>query len=275
MEKILVKYRTWYQGEAPRPIKLQIPGWAGVANNHTDGDVPQPWHCTPFIEGATYGLELVYNFDNECHVKIIDGKIQFIGDFSSEKNKIIPPIDLPPFSTFAPGHFGMTSCVDIMVPEGYILRLEPHPRYYTDETYTTPLCIPGHLQTTWWPKIFFVVFKNPMPGQTYIFRKGEPFAQIMVLPRKTNYDVQPMSPSEAAARNNFDDTVVKYCKHFVENDWHDHLGHNFDDKYKILNNIFIKSGKEGVMKFLQDVVDKVEKKRKTPFKGKLLFRKKK
>lgn len=274
MEKIPIKYRTWYQGEPPRPIRLQIPGWAGEQNKHTDGDVPQAWHCTPFVEASTYGLELVYNFDTECHVKYVDGELKFIGDFSQEKHKIVPQISLPPFSTFAPGHFGMSSCADIMVPEGHILRLEPHPRYYTDETHTTPLCIPGHLATAWWPKIFFVVFKNPMPGQTYIFRKGEPYAQILVLPRKVQYDIEPMTATEANRRNNIDDIIVKYGKIFSTNDWHDNLGHNFNDKYKVLNNVFTKSGKDGVIKFLDQVSKNLHSKVQRKFKGRLFMRKK-
>ena len=84
MEKLLLKYRTWYQGEAPRPIKLEIPGWAGEFNSHKDGDKPQPWHCIPFVEGSTYGLELCYPFDTECCVEMRNGEIYFDGDFTQE-----------------------------------------------------------------------------------------------------------------------------------------------------------------------------------------------
>ncbi len=254
MEKITLKYRTWHQGEPPRPIRLQIPGWAGQHNEHKNGDIPQPWHCVPFVEGSTYGLELLYTFDTECHVQNINGEIKFIGDFTKENNSL-PSVILPPFSTFAPGHFGMTSCLDILVPDGYVLRLEPHPRYYTDETYTVPLAIPGHLNTNMWPKIFFVVFKNPMPGQTYVFRKGEPYAQILVVPRKVNYEITEMTSTEQSARGLLDDAIQTYCKKFVENDWHDHKGNNFDDKYKILNQIYVRKGTDGVKEFMRKIAD--------------------
>jgi hypothetical protein len=271
MDKLEIKYRTWYKGIPPRPIKLQIPGWAGEPNKHTDGDKPQPWHCPPFVDGSTYGLELLYPFDTECHVRIEDGKVKFIGDFSEEQ-KGCPETPLPPFMSFAPGHFGMTSSLDIKVPSGYVLRLEPHPRYYTDTAYTAPCCVPGHIQTEWWSKIFFVVFKNPIPGQTIVFRKGEPYGQALVVPKKINYDLKPMTIAEAEDRNAQDHKVSKYCKNFVNNDWHDHLGHNFDDKYKVMSAVFAKGGIEELRKFIDLEGKKAEEKKK--FRGKLVMRKK-
>ena len=207
MEKIPLRYRTYYQVKVPTHIKLQIPGWSGEPNDHKDGDVPQPWHCVPFVEGSTYGLELYWAFDTEFHVVNENGNIKFIGDGAEEAKKC-PEIEFPPFSQFAPGHFGISSCLDLQVPDGYVLRIEPHPRYYTDETWTTPLAIPGHLNTAMWPKIFFVVFKNPAPGQKYIFRKDEPYAQALVLPRKVIYDLQEMDEVEKNKRNTHDNMII-------------------------------------------------------------------
>jgi len=271
MDKLEIKYRTWYKGVPPRPIKLQIPGWAGDPNDHSNGDKPQPWHCPPFVDGATYGLELCYPFETECRVNMVDGQVVFNGDFSEEQ-KECPDVSLPPFMCFAPGHFGMTSALDIKVPSGYVLRTECHPRYYTDTTYTVPCCLPGHLQTEWWPKIFFVVFKNPMPGQTLIFRKGEPYGQALVIPKKVSYDIKEMTVAEMSQRVSTDDKLSKYCKRFVNNDWHDHLGHNFDDKYKVLSAVFTKKGSKGVQEFIEAVALKIENKKK--FRGKLVMKRK-
>lgn len=274
MEKILLKYRTYYQAKPPEQIKLQMPGWSGEINEHKTGDIPQPWHCVPFVEGSTYGLELSWSFDTEYHVVNEDGDIKFIGDGTLESQRC-PEIEFPPFARFAPGHFGISSCLDIKVPEGFVLRIEPHPRYYTDETWTTPLAIPGHLNTAMWPKIFFVVFKNPAPGQRYIFKKYEPFAQVLVLPRKVIYEIEEMDELEKNHRNTLDNTITKYCKHFVTNDWIDHRGNNFDDKYKILNNLFLRRGKDGMMKALDEIVQKHETTKVKSIKSKLIIRKKK
>ena len=62
--------------------------------------------------------------------------------------------------------------------EGWAIRTEPHPRFYTDPTDTTPIAVPALIRR-WWPMIFFLVFKSPPEGKTHIFRPGEPFAQIL------------------------------------------------------------------------------------------------
>jgi len=265
MDKLEIKYRLWHKGVPPRQIKLQIPGWSGEQNSHTDGDKPQPWHCPPFVDGATYGLELYYPFETECHVRLVDGKVVFEGDFDKDQIQC-PDVKLPPFMSFAPGHFGMTSALDIQVPTGYVLRTEPHPRYYTSECNTVPCCIPGHIQTEWWPKFFFVVFKNPLPGQTIIFRQGEPYGQILIISKKISYDIKEMTLGESLERADCDNKINKYCKRFVKNDWHDHLGHNFDDKYKVLSSICSKHGADSVKDFIKSVAKKIEEKKKIPFK---------
>ena len=260
MEKIIVKYRSWYKGVPPKPIKLTIPGWAGDSHDHTDGARPQPWHCPPFVEGSTYGLELLYPFDTECEVSIKEGKLVFAGDWEQESKEA--GIKLPPFMSFAPGHFGFTSSLDIQAPSDYVIRLEPHPPYYTDETYTCPLAIAGNIQTEWWSRIFFVVFKSPAPGQRYIFRKNEPYAQILVVPKKISYEIKEMTPAEKEFRGKLEQKISKYGQYFVKNKWVDHIGHTFDDKYKILRSIYDKDGLAGVTNFLNNIIEKTNEDRR-------------
>src|SRR6516162_8331561 len=59
--------------------------------------------------------------------------------------------------------------------EGFAIRVEPHPRFYTDPTNTTPIAVPALIRR-WCPMIFFLVFKSPPEGGAHIFRPGEPFA---------------------------------------------------------------------------------------------------
>jgi len=272
MQELSIKYRIWYNGVPPKPIKLQIPGWSGELNEHKSGDKPMPWHCIPFVEGATYGLEIYYCFDSECHVKNINGNIVFEGDFSEEQKKI-PDIPMPPFTTFAPGHFGMSSCLDISVPENYILRTEPHPNFYTDETNTVPCCIPGHLQSEWWSKIFFLVFKNPQPNQTLIFKKNQPIAQLLILPRKTKYKIEKMTAEEIKERNFIDNSIEMHGKKISQNNWYDYKGNNFNDKYKVLSTVYSKKGLNGVVETLKSLEDKTNSIPRKKYKGKLFFKK--
>lgn len=273
MQEILLKYRTWYNGTAPKPIKLQIPGWSGESNAHANGDKPMPWHCIPFVEASTYGLELLYFFDTECHVKNIDGSIIFEGNFAEEQQKI-KDVALPPFMTFAPGHFGMTSCLDIQTPEGFVLRTEPHPSFFTDETNTVPCCIPGHLQTEWWSKIFFLVFKNPYPGQTLVFKKNQPIAKILIVPKKIQYKIEKMTSEEEKNRMSMDYSIDFCTKKLAKNQWTDYLGNKFNDKYKVLSKIYAKKGLLGIENEIISIKDEINTIPGKKYKAKLFIRKK-
>lgn len=255
MAKIDVQWRGWYKGLPPRPIKLQIPGWAGQDHNHDDGATPQPWHCPPFVEGSTYGLELLYPFDSDCYVCLRNGKLHFDGDFSEETHAFLGG---PPFKEFAPGHYGFTSSLDLLVPDDMVVRVEPHPRFFTDVSGTVPCAVPGHIHTAFWPKIFFVVFKAPWPGQTTVFRKGEPYAQVLVLPKKVGYDIRPMPEDTAKARQKLDDKLTRHAGLIAKHKWRDVKGQPFDDKYKVLHSAFAKGGLDAVTQ----VVDEAEAKQK-------------
>jgi hypothetical protein len=45
----------------------------------------------------------------------------------------------------------------------------------------------------WWPMVFFCLFKAPAEGRTHIFRANEPFAQIIVIPEESSFELEPMS----------------------------------------------------------------------------------
>jgi len=260
-QDIEVQWRSWYKGEPPRPIRLQIPGWAGNSHDHKEGCPPQPWHCPPFVAGSTYGLELIYPFENECHVVRENGKIIFKGNFLDESPWADNNAE-PPFSAFAPDHYGFTSSIDIKPPPGYAIRLEPHPRFFTDQTGTVPIGVPGHLQE-WWGRIFFVAFKAPYEGQTHIFRKGEPYAQILIVPQKINYNITKMSDEEAHKRADQEISISRLGSDFIANHcWKDHLGHKFDDKYKVLSAAFAKDGQAGIDKTIQEAKEKSNQNKK-------------
>ena len=256
---INLKWRACHNADKypPKRIKLEIPGWAGVDKNHSFGAIPQPWHCPPFVEGNTYGLELIYPFDSECIVKNVDGKIVFDCDFSKEEGYDNSD---PPFQCFAPGHFGFTSSFDFLPPKDHVIRIEPHPKYFTDHTWTTPLAVPGHIHGEWWTKIFFIVFKQPPSGGRYIFRKGEPYAQILILPKKVDYKIEEMTPVEKFKRMHLDNN----SKLFIKDSWKDHNGNVFDDKYRNIGCEFAKGGMEGICKKIEENINnrvKINKKR--------------
>lgn len=282
MNDIIVKYRTWYRGQVPRPIKLQIPGWAGQDKDHDNGAIPQPWHCPPFVEGSTYGHELVYPFKNECAVKNINGELIFEGDFSSEDwnlNENGKTIDgdeskmkSAPMVSFAPSHYGMSSSLDIEPPEGFVLRTEPHPRFYTDTTGTAPCMLAGHLQR-WWSRIFFVVFKAPREGEFHIFRPGEPYGQVLFLPQKNNVKFVEFTQEESFQREGRERRIGEYSHKIATHVWRDHKHLTFDNKYKVLASAYSKGGYESVDNTILNKASVESKKIKTKLPKKLFVKK--
>jgi hypothetical protein len=255
MEELIIKYRSLDGGPPPRQIKLQIPGWSGKDKTHADGSHAQPWHCPPFVDGSTYGHELLYPYKSECRVRRTGGRVVFEGDFSEEgwmigENGEYVTGDqekktTPPMMCFADGHYGMSGNYDIEPPEGYVLRTEPHPRFYTDETGTVPCLVPGHIQR-WWSRIFFVVFKAPREGETHIFRHGEPYGQILILPQKNQSSFKPFSDEERMERENRDRRVGEHGSKIASRKWTDNAGFSFDDKYKVLSSAYAKGGYDAV-----------------------------
>ena len=193
----LVKYRMHGPGLPPRPIELPIPGWAGGAQPRADGSHQQVWHCAPFSEGARYGLELLYPFDAEHRVQSVDGKVQLEANWGPDPNT---GVNWPPFRPFGELFYSYQVLLDLKVEPPFAIRTEPHPRYYADPSHTTPLAVPALIRTEWWPMMFFMIFKAPPEGVTHVFRKGEPFASIIVLPAEPALVLEPMQEEEAAER---------------------------------------------------------------------------
>jgi hypothetical protein len=191
-----VKCRLFDKRLAPRRIKLEIPGWGGRSEPRRDGNREQPWHCVPFSESAQYGIEIFYPYDNELHVSTRDGKLVLDGDFGPGPGS---GIEWPPFRTFGEKFYTYQLLLDLKVDDGMAIRTEPHPRFYTDFTDTTPIAVPALLRR-WWPMVNFLVFKSPAEGRTHIFRPGEPMAQIVVIPAEPDFELVEMSEEEAAER---------------------------------------------------------------------------
>ena len=96
------QYRLWRRGAR----KLKCPGGPD-SRARADGSHEYAWHCAPFTEGAQYGIEMFYPYQNELHVSKQDGKSIFDGDFGPE-----PESDLqwPPFRSFGKDITPINSC---------------------------------------------------------------------------------------------------------------------------------------------------------------------
>jgi len=191
-----IKYRLNEKKLAPRRTKLEIPGWAGQAEPRADGSHEYAWHCVPFSEAAQYGMEVVYPYENELRVSTKENSLVFEGDFGE------PPGDgrlWPPFRTFGEAYYTYQLLLDLKVESGFAIKIEPHPRFFTDTTDTVPIAVPALIRN-WWPMMFFMVFKSPTEGRAHIFRPGEPFAQFTIIPEECDFQLVKMTEEEAAER---------------------------------------------------------------------------
>jgi hypothetical protein len=251
--ELTLRWRTGYNALPPRRLRLEIPGWSGRSVPRRDGATAEPWHCQPFVEGATYGLELVYPYRGGCTVRNEDGVLRMEGDLSNE----MEAAGLPhPFGAFAAGHYGMATALDLLPPPGYALRLGPHPRFFTDRTGEVPLALPGHLER-FWPRQFFAVFRAPPPGGVHVFRPGEPYAQLLLVPVDQVIHVEPMDADVAEDRARQDRQVTMLTYMLAKRLWQSNAGIWFDDKYKQLRRIFRRGGSDAVRRHLQEVEDRI------------------
>ena len=192
-----LKYRLHGQRPAPRRTEMPIPGWGGEPQPRADGSHEQPWHCTPFSESARYGVEVLYPFDEELRVRKVRGRVRLEADWGEP---VDPDMMWPPFRTFGKDFYSYQLSLDLEAPPGWAIRVEPHPRYFTDPTDTTPLAVPALVRSEWWPMMFFCIFKAPPKGATHVFRKGEPFLSAIMLPAEPDLELDAMSEDEAAER---------------------------------------------------------------------------
>jgi hypothetical protein len=192
-----VKYRLFEPRLNPRRTKMEVPGWAGQPEPRRDGSHEYGWHCMPFVEGAQYGIELFYPFDNELRVTMRDGGVVLESDWGPDPGT---GINWPPFRPFGEGYYSYQLLLDLKVPDDMAVRTEPHPRFYTSAADDVPIAVPALLRTNWWPMISFVIFKAPPEGRTHVFRRGEPFMQMLFVPAEPELDLIPMNEEEAAER---------------------------------------------------------------------------
>jgi hypothetical protein len=254
VHEVNIKYRNWLFDMPPQRTKMQIPGWAGEKH----WEEGQPWHCKPFADAATYGLELIYPFKTEVLVTNEDGEIKFHSDSTSEWDDRGIPF---PFKNFAPGHFGFTSSVDIKTEPGYGVLISPHPRFFTDTTDTVPVPSIGLLESDWWPKIFFIAYRAPYEGRKYVFRQGEGVAQLMIVPKEIHYNIEKMSKEEEKERASQEQSISKLGKQIATKKWTDKNGFMFDNKYKVLSQMDHRT--QSTTEYLQAAVEHLKNKDKT------------
>jgi hypothetical protein len=202
MPMSVVKYRLTEPKLCPRRTKIEVPGWAGKPHPRADGSQEYAWHCVPFSEYARYGIEVLYPYENEVRVTRCGNNFDEDGFSVFHSDWGTPPKDgrsWPPFRVFGKEFYSFQLLLDLKVEAGLAVKVETHPRFYTDGSNSTPLAVPAIIRS-WWPMIFFLIFKTPAKGQMHIFRPGEPFVQFTFIPEEPDFELVEMGEEEAAER---------------------------------------------------------------------------
>lgn len=196
MAMTTILYRAFNPLLRPRRTKLEMPGWAGENQPRQDGSHEQPWHCLPFTEAARSTIELPFPHEDDVVVSVRDGEIRFEGEFGDEDS---PDERRPPFRSFGAEYYTYQLGLDIKAPEGFAIRVEAHPRFFTDATGRVPIAVPAVIRP-WWPMINFLVFKTPRRGEEHVFRPDEGMAALTLIRPDDPVEVIPMNEEEAAER---------------------------------------------------------------------------
>jgi Tfp pilus assembly protein PilF len=252
-EKLEVRYRLEGKALPPRPVRLSLPGWGGSPEmKKENGSSPQPWHCPPHTEGATHGMELVYQYDTEVKIVNDGGKVQIYRDREQEPDGSPGPnfvLSVPR----PPQNYLFSTSIDIQPPPGYVIRTQPHPRFFADFTGTAPVALYGHVHSEWWPKQLFIVFKIPPPGTMHVFRKGDPYVQILLVPDH-DYQIEPMAPEHAQARRKLEADIALSKSLIGRHVWFSAEGMEFNDHYRVLERAYEQGGIDAVEKTVREAV---------------------
>jgi hypothetical protein len=223
-----VKYRSINPNLRPRRTKLEVPGWAGENVPRADDSHEYPWHCIPFSEAARAGIEVLYPYRDELRVTMTSGVLSFDGDFGPDDER------RPPFRMFGKEYYTYQILLDLKVEEGFALKFETHPRFYSDTTGTAPIAIPAVVRH-WWPMVNFVVFKSPGEGQTHIFRSDEPMLQVTVVIEDEKIELVEMPEEEAAERELQSRRIyASRATLGAKSQWHSATDTVFDGTYRFL-----------------------------------------
>ena len=102
----------------------------------------------------------------------------------------------------------------------------------------------------------FVVFRVPLPGACHVFRKGEPFAQVIFVPQRASYRPAAMDADEQAqAAQDGGDDQRDQVSHIAEHEWKDPSGATFNNHYKVLVRAFADGGIDAVERTIREAAE--------------------
>lgn len=187
-----------YNGDNVRPISFST-------FKHTDNQF-QLWHHQPFVE-MQIGIEILFPYED-----VLVKDVQ------------------PPFLSLSEQFYMLE--LDVNISTSGMLLMIPHNKFYTDETWTTPLPVACSWEG-WYPMPLTVIFKHLPNGS--LFKSGEPFVQIIAIDNSCH--LVKMGKDEQKARTKSREYVRHNREKYITRKWLMASGTMQDNLYNVLSNI--------------------------------------
>lgn len=150
-----------------------------------------PFHCKPWVDGQSLGWTLFYGWLTPITITGgPDGRIAVtnLAQLAAETQQ--PAI----VDQFAAAHFGIGTGYTLQTPPGLVALIlppvDPPPHLET---------IVGVVETDWYPRQLFLVFRTPAPGVAVSLDYRMALARVVLVPRHDGLQAQPLDDVELAA----------------------------------------------------------------------------
>ena len=235
----LIKVRSLKAVPPPREVSLG----KATKQNTSRVHAPTPFQCKPWVDSAKTGLELCYFQSNYAEVSATPEGINIDGDFDSSDFPLVRTIC--PFSSFAPGFYSLATFMDLIPPPDHSISISTHTSFFLDQTGAFPCAVPGNIESDWWPRHIFVVFKSPPIGETHRFEKGMPYCKIALHDRSERLEVSRANGSEVTERSMLELDIAIGGQR-ISTRTTSYYGKDFTNIYKVMSGKFETGGKKAV-----------------------------
>lgn len=185
-----------------------------------------PSHCKPFMSAQSFGYLVTFPFPLTLQVKGEPGVPPTFEISPPEKEQEYPGV----FSLFAAKHFGIATDYRLKTEEGIGIYVDSLPDSYP----ARGQLIRGLIETWWYPRSLFLVFKQPEPGEIITFKYGDPMA-VLIPVLCEQLAVEEFTPEEEKEATKKYNNYLDYSKEHPELVWTSAEGHEFSGTYKVFS----------------------------------------
>ena len=213
------KYAPYMPDIAPAKPHITADQRAGAAE---DPPSAVPFHCKPWLDGQSLGYTICYGYLSPITITSpAPDQIEVQGGEQAAQERQGNLIA----QTFAEGHFGLGSGYTLRTPPGYVSLILP-----ANNPPAHLALVTGVLETGWYPKPLFLVYRIPPPGMAIVLDYKVELARVVVIPQPVAEPARPLTAEELAE---LDTAANRYeAEEQHTKSWFDKQGHRFTHLYK-------------------------------------------